>query len=234
MNNDMFDGVLMNIVQKAEGIEGFYDAIFSFMRRKTDFFTSPEKAREMVLSTFSKNEALFREEKHRMELIKKKQEELKKKQEEEAKAKEQEQEKVQEPESKVEEITDEEAEQIMKEQEQEKEKAGEALMAEMEKKEGEGDSDDDKTPPLVGNGLRTSKYFFTQTLQDITINVFIPSHIKAKDLNVEYTQKKLKVQIKGEDPIINGELPEKILAEETLWTCDTIDGERVVSITLDK
>jgi hypothetical protein len=230
MNNDMFDGVLMNIVQKAEGIEGFYDAIFSFMRRKTDFFTSPEKAREMVLNTFSKNEMLFREEKHRMELIKKKQEELKKKQEEEAKVKEEE--KTQEPESKVEEITDEEAEKLMKEQE--KEKAGEALMTEMEKKEGEGDSDDDKTPPLIGNGLRTSKYFFTQTLQDITINVFIPSHIKAKDLNVEYGQKKLKVQIKGEDPIIDGELPEKILAEETLWTCDTIEGERVVSITLDK
>ena len=102
------------------------------------------------------------------------------------------------------------------------------------RKEGEGDDSDDGVPPLVGNGLKTDKYVFSQTLQDITINVFIPSHIKGKDLNVEYSPKKLKVQIKGQEPIIDGELPEKIVAEETVWTIDTVDGEKVCSITFDK
>lgn len=231
--HEMFDGVLMNIVQKAEGIEGFYDAIFSFMRRKTDFFSASDKARQTVLEQFGKHEQNFREDKQRQDLIKQKQEEMKKKKEEEEKAKQQ---TVPEPESdnKVEEITDEEAEKLMEPQTQEVKPSQDESKEADKDKEGEGNDSDDGTPPLIGNGLKTDKYFFTQTLQDITINVFIPAGIKGKDLNVVYGSKTLKVQVKGQDPIIDGELPEKILADETLWTVDTIEGERVCSITFDK
>jgi len=225
-NIEMFDGVLMNIVQKAEGIEGFYESIFSFMRRKTDFYCSPDKGKEIVMGMFNRNLQLFQEDKFRQEQIKKKHEENKKKQDEEAKAKQA----VTETENKVEEITDEEAEQHMNKDS----KVEDTLTAEMEKAEGEGSDDDGSLPPLPGNGLKTDRYMFTQSLQDISLSVFIPEGTKAKDLIVEYGSKKLKVQVKGQDPIINGELPEKILTEETLWTIETVDGARVCSITLDK
>lgn len=234
MSNELFDGVLMNIVQKAEGIEGFYNAIFSFMRRKTDFYSSPDKARQTVIAQFERNLALFNEDKQRQEMIRKKQEQMKRKQEEEKKA--QEATKVQpDNESKVEEITDEEAEKLMKEQQKEANPTStEEVPSSDAKEEKDGDDSDDGEPPLIGNGLRTDKYQFSQTLSDVVINVFIPAHVKGKDLIVEYTPKHLKVQIKGQDPIIDGDFPEKVLSEETLWTIDTLDGQRVCQITLDK
>ncbi len=35
-----FDGVLYTMVQDNKGYEGFFDTIFSFLRRKTDFFAN--------------------------------------------------------------------------------------------------------------------------------------------------------------------------------------------------
>ncbi|CAI2374824.1 unnamed protein product [Moneuplotes crassus] len=221
MADSMFDGVLMNIVQKAEGIDGFYDAVFSFMRRKTDFYSNPDKARSTVLAQFERHLHAFNEDAVRRDLIKKKQEEHKKKQEEEEKAR------------KEEEITDEEAEKLMNAQKEESSPPTPAPTTE-DKKEGEGDESDDGVPPLIGNGLKTDTYSFTQTLSDITINVFIPDGIKAKNLDVIYSQKKLKVGIKGQPPILDGELFSKILADETLWNIETIEGQRTVVITLDK
>ena len=235
MSNDMFDGVLMNVVQKAEGIEGFYDAVFGFMRRKTDFFSAPDKAKATVIQQFERNLALFNEDKVRKELIEKKQAELKKKQEEEAKAKQAKVEEVSAPEadSKVEEITDEEAERIMN-QEANGDNSQPEPVPNSEGQENDGEDSDDGEPPLVGNGLKTDKYSFTQTLTDIVINVFIPSHVKGKDLIVDYSQKRLKVQIKGQDPLVNGELFDKIIVDETLWTIDSVEGQKVAQITFDK
>ena len=36
----MFDGMLMQVVQQSKGIEGFFDQIFGFLRRRTDFFSN--------------------------------------------------------------------------------------------------------------------------------------------------------------------------------------------------
>ena len=36
----MFDGILMQVVQQSQGIEGFFDNVFGFLRRKTDFFSN--------------------------------------------------------------------------------------------------------------------------------------------------------------------------------------------------
>ena len=36
----MFDGLFMQVVQQSQGIEGFFDNVFSFLRRKTDFFSN--------------------------------------------------------------------------------------------------------------------------------------------------------------------------------------------------
>jgi hypothetical protein len=35
-----FDGILMTIVQQTGGIDGFFESVFGFLRRKTDFYSN--------------------------------------------------------------------------------------------------------------------------------------------------------------------------------------------------
>lgn len=39
-----FDGLFMQAIQQCQGIDNFYNYLFSFMRRKTDFFTMEDKS----------------------------------------------------------------------------------------------------------------------------------------------------------------------------------------------
>ena len=108
--------------------------------------------------------------------------------------------------AKVEEVTEEEAKKI----------AAATTTTEAPKKVEEtvppkaGEEDDDKTPPPPGNGGKTNKYVWTQTLGDITLNIPLPPNIRTKMLDVVLATKKIKVGIKGQPLIIDGEFPEKI------------------------
>jgi len=86
---ERLDGVFHSLVTQAQGIENFYDALFGFMRRKTDFFQKTEVSRNMVTGIMDKHIAIFCEEAARKEAIdkKKKEEALKKKIKEEAEKK---------------------------------------------------------------------------------------------------------------------------------------------------
>ena len=42
--SDKYDGILAQMVQQNKGYEGFFDTIFSFLQRKTDFYANPSKA----------------------------------------------------------------------------------------------------------------------------------------------------------------------------------------------
>lgn len=82
-----------------------------------------------------------------------------------------------------------------------------------ETKEGEKPKDkeeEDKEPPPLGNGGKTDKYVWTQTLSEVVINIPIPSNITSKMIDATFGSKKVKVGIKGQKPIIDGEFPEKI------------------------
>ena len=41
MDDDRFDGLYLNVAQTTQGIEPLLDTVFSFLRRKTDFFNGP-------------------------------------------------------------------------------------------------------------------------------------------------------------------------------------------------
>ncbi|EKG15408.1 hypothetical protein MPH_07380 [Macrophomina phaseolina MS6] len=77
-------------------------------------------------------------------------------------------------------------------------------------------------------------YKWTQTIQDVDITASIPANIKARDLNVVLSKTKLKVQIKGQDPIIDGDLSKPIHADESTWTLETVPGGKEIAIHLDK
>ena len=71
-----FDGLFMSAIQQCQGIENFYSHLFSFMRRKTDFFSQEDKSTEVVMRCLKAQQALFADDKQRQNLIKAKQAEM--------------------------------------------------------------------------------------------------------------------------------------------------------------
>jgi hypothetical protein len=50
-----FDGILMTIIQQKGNIDGFFDSVFGFLRRKTDFFANQKKAEEIIVGSCKRN-----------------------------------------------------------------------------------------------------------------------------------------------------------------------------------
>jgi len=139
-----------------------------------------------------------------------------------------------EPTGSVEEITEEEAEAFEREQREKEEaakKASEAPVAtpaeEATPEEEEDEEDKGKIIP-INNGAKFDHYEYTQTLQDLTVSFYIPEGVKAKNLDIVITAKRMKVAIKGQAPILEGEWNKTIKTEDTLWTIEDVDGRRVV------
>lgn len=97
-------------------------------------------------------------------------------------------------------------------------------------------------------------YKWRQTISDLDIDIPVASNLKGRDFVVEITRQKLKVQIKGQDPIIDvrlpsaprnaappahstinqGEFPYEIKPSEATWTLETTSSGKDLSIHLDK
>lgn len=95
----------------------------------------------------------------------------------------------------------------------------------------EKEEEEDKTPPPPGNGGKTDKYVWTQTLSELTINIPVPAGTKTKMLDVQITNTKLKVGLKGQETIVVGELHKRIIVDDTIWTLE--DGEVVINLQKD-
>lgn len=65
-----FDGLFMTAVQQSQGIENFFNNLFSFMRRKTDFFTFDDKARELVNKPLNEHLGIYQADKKREAALK--------------------------------------------------------------------------------------------------------------------------------------------------------------------
>lgn len=85
--DERFDGVFMSIVQQSQGIDNFFDNLFGFMGRKTDFFTQETNALTIVTKAMTRNIEFFKKEKARKEALERKQAELKLKEEQDRKQK---------------------------------------------------------------------------------------------------------------------------------------------------
>ena len=57
---ERFDGMLMSMAQQQKGIEPLLDTVFSFLRRKTDFFSGADYSQieQTVLKSVKKHAAL--------------------------------------------------------------------------------------------------------------------------------------------------------------------------------
>ena len=64
--------------------------------------------------------------------------------------------------------------------------------------------------PNIGNGYNYEKYSFVQTLKDATATFPMPKGIKGRDCDVKLSAKHLRVGVKGQEPIVDGDLHETI------------------------
>eukprot|EP01017_Pseudomicrothorax_dubius_P019501 TRINITY_DN2144_c0_g2_i1.p1 TRINITY_DN2144_c0_g2~~TRINITY_DN2144_c0_g2_i1.p1 ORF type:complete len:350 (-),score=145.72 TRINITY_DN2144_c0_g2_i1:149-1117(-) len=213
-----YDGIFMTVIQQTQGIDGFFDAVFGFLRRKTDFFSNNQSAEQTIVKNSKHHYEKWAE-------AKKKEEEAKKKREEQLQAKKKQEEQpapipVPAPAAppKVEAPKVEAPKQEEKPAEQQE-----------EKKEGASD----KQLP-IGTGGKTDKYTWTQTLEELEVFIPVAENIKAKMLKVEVTPSRLHVAVIGQPPIIDGELFEKVKSDETQWTLESDSKGRYIRLNISK
>ncbi|KAL1845254.1 hypothetical protein VTK73DRAFT_788 [Phialemonium thermophilum] len=78
-------------------------------------------------------------------------------------------------------------------------------------------------------------YKWTQTIGDLDLTFNVPGNLKGRDLNISIQKQKLVAGVKGQEPVINGDLPHPIRVDESTWTLSTApDGTKTVEIHLDK
>ncbi|CAN1751129.1 Protein BOBBER 2 [Linum perenne] len=87
------------------------------------------------------------------------------------------------------------------------------------------------TVPNKGNGLDLEKYSWTQTLQEVTVLVPVPSGTKSKFVVCDIKKNHLKVGLKGQPPIIEGELHKPIKVDDCYWS---IEDQNTISVLLTK
>ena len=225
LQEERFDGLLLSLAQQCQGIDPLLDTVMSFLRRKTDFYTGAggAKARETVLRSFEKHLALVEKtnsEKKKQSADEEKRaaarrEAAKKKSQDEA-AKKKAAEKATEKAAKEEKVV-------------EMDTDGSFDAGEKENKKPAEDEDDDGEKP-VGNGGKTVWGSWTQQLTTAELNVPVPQETTSKQLIVDIQRKHLKVGLKGQPLIIDGELHKKVVVDDCFWTLeqDAAGGKEVV------
>ncbi|KAM7278311.1 hypothetical protein ACFE04_005445 [Oxalis oulophora] len=88
-----------------------------------------------------------------------------------------------------------------------------------------------KLEPNKGNGLDLETYSWTQSLQEVTINVPVPPGTKSGFINCTIKKKHLRVGVKNEPLIIDGELFNNVKVEESFWS---LEDNKTISILLTK
>uniref|UniRef100_A0A6B2EC23 Nuclear migration protein nudC n=1 Tax=Phlebotomus kandelakii TaxID=1109342 RepID=A0A6B2EC23_9DIPT len=212
-----FDSVLFAMAeQHPGGVPDLMATIASFLNRKTDFFTGGGNWEKMMLDIFreegNKAKAVEDKKKREREAAEKRRQEviLKKKKEEEESARK--------PETAaITEVTDEEAEKLQKEIEKEKNASEEEVSQPIEDEEDEKEKG--KLRPNAGNGCDLDKYRWTQTLQEVELRVPLNVNfsVKSRDVVVKIGKRTLTVGLKGQEPIINGELCAEVKMEDSVW-----------------
>ncbi|CEL93907.1 unnamed protein product [Vitrella brassicaformis CCMP3155] len=273
---ERFDSFFMKVAEEARGIDNLMDYFFSFLERKTDFFTGVQDskmAEQTVMKAFHKHQkrAIKRREDEKRRHAAEDEERRKKlaAQREKDKAEyeklQAERRKQQEDLSKrpkIEEITEEEDHQqdhpmkdrqpttngahaaAGKDQPSSSSSASQAANGTTEDKEikdkaeevviGEDDDEADDgapNPAKYGNGGKTDRYTWTQTLGTVEVLIPVPPGTKSSQLSVVMTADRLKVGLKGQTPIVDGKLHQKIKPDDCMWT---LVDNKLVQINIDK
>ncbi|XP_022737786.1 protein BOBBER 1-like [Durio zibethinus] len=122
-----------------------------------------------------------------------------------------------------------------KEVNEEKEIKEEVKNAPMEVDKKENKMDEDTSSglrvPNKGNGLDLEKYSWIQTLQEVTVNVPVPSGTRSRFVVCEIKKNHLKVGLKGQPHVIDGELFQSVKPDDCYWS---IEDNCSIAILLTK
>ena len=248
VDDERFDGLYLNVAQTAQGIEPLLDTVFSFLRRKTDFFAGPPGSANGTDAAIKKvNEVL---QKH-ADIFRKEQEKNKEKN---AKSPTTSTKKQKTPKegviemgadggfdvSSAEKASNQASAATTSAAAKPAEKpttnneATSPQAADNETKKEDNKPDDDK-PPVGNGGTVPGKYVWTQALSELVVTVPVPDNTRGRDMNVTISKKHLKVGLKeqpgGTKWLIDAPLTKPIIVDDSFWTVE--DGNRLV-INLQK
>ncbi|KAJ1454111.1 HSP20-like chaperone [Pelagophyceae sp. CCMP2097] len=232
LEEERFDGMLLQFAQQCQGIEPLLDTVFSFLRRKTDFFTgaATDKATQTVLKMLEKHASLA--EKTDTEKRKKRADDedratarkdaARKRRDDKAKAPAADDGVVEVGESGAD-ISEAPAAPA----------AADVAVSSEEKKDEE--EEEDKTPPPPGNGGVMAWGRWTQELADLQLYIPVPAGLSAKSLVVDIGKGKITVGVKGAPPILDGPMHKKVIVDDCFWTLEEdASGGKEVVISLQK
>lgn len=238
---EKYDTVLLSLAQQMQGgVQELLDVLFNFLARKTDFYVGggPGTAEKLLMEKFRKHENFALE--NQTKEAKRKADEEKRLNDRRQKQKKEEEECLAKEEPKIKELSDEEAAALEKklndestENKVEKQESKNELMSDQPSTPKDDDEDGKGLVPNSGNGADLPNYKWTQTLQEIELrvpfNVTFP--LKTRDIVVDIKQKHIKIGLKGHEPVIDGELYNKIKVEEAVWV---LDDKKSITVTLEK
>ena len=232
-----FDDLLNTVItQKGQGIYGFFDVMFSFLYRRTDFFYEmapgenmgffPTQAEAIVCGYFRKYQQLhYKERVPKRNIDPKVIEEYMKSKENKNKEK-------KEVIDKINKESKEKKEEKNEQKKEEKKKSNEKNIEStnpinMKKEEIKGPVENKPTSISTYNGDKCDDYNWSQGVGDVTIQFTLKEKINKKMLKVDMTVNHLKIEIKGMDkPLIDADFCEKIIPDDSNWSIE--DGQSII------
>ncbi|XP_060212044.1 protein BOBBER 1-like [Lycium barbarum] len=93
--------------------------------------------------------------------------------------------------------------------------------------------EDKKGPraPNIGNGLDLDNYSWGQSLQEVNLNIPVPHGTKSRFIVCDIKKNHLTVGLKGQPPIIDGELYRPVKVEDCFWS---LEDQKSISVLLTK
>ncbi|KAM3962413.1 nuclear distribution C, dynein complex regulator [Aphomia sociella] len=240
MANDpeRFDSMLLAMAQQHEGgVKDLLKTIVGFLARKTDFFTGGKEGdwEKVLKDTFYEHAKKAREE---ADKIKKEKEEADRRLKDIQQRKEKERLQQDFEAATVTEITEQEATKLQEDIDKDKKKKAEVGSGDDAEADAADPPEDDDDPkekgklkPNSGNGCDLEHYRWTQTLEEVELRVPLRQTLRPRDLNVVISKRHLKVGIKGQPLLIDGELDADVKIEESTWVLQ--DGRNLL-VNLEK